>query len=524
MENDNLNLPRAARYLIPSLADAIFVIFFLCTAFIFGQKLLADCDTGYHIRAGEYIIKTRSIPHHDLFSFTTPPLPWTAHEWLSEVIMAILHTRFGLTGVVIFFGGLIALTYYLLFRNLRRLNGSIMVALLLIMLVITSSVLHWLARPHIFSLLLMVIWYDLLDRYQYRNDNRLYWLPLLMLFWVNLHGGFITGFILLGIYGAGNLLLSWCGAEAERENCRSRWWQIVKITLLCLLASLVNPFGYHILLFPFNLVNNSYLMDHVSEFLSPNFHETAVLPFKLLLLLLIAMLSVLRRRLNVIEIALLLFFLNMAFYSVRYVTLFAIIAAPIMVRMAINLSSEDNGKLIWWLRRREAGIADIDFQTRGFFWPVLTILAVPLLVLQSGHRIQFDEKIKPVAAVEFLKREHIPGKMFNDDEYGDYIIYSAWPEYRVFFDGRSDMYGTERLKEYGKVLGFTSGWESIMKKYDMNWIIYGANSPFSRYLLERTDWRLIYVDEVSHIFVRNIPLYQPLISKYPNVKPAPADK
>lgn len=519
MENENINSTKTGHFLIPSLADAIFALFFFCTACINGQRLLGDCDTGYHIRAGEYIIRTLSVPRHDMFSFISPALPWTAHEWLSEVIMAVLHSQFGLPGVVVFFSGLIALVYYLLFRTLRRLNGSILVAVALILLAITASSLHWLARPHIFSLLLMVVWYDLLDRYQYRGVNRLYLFPPMMLLWVNLHGGFIAGFVMLGIYGAGNLVLSRCGAETDREAARRRCWQIVKITLLCLAASLANPFGYHILLFPFHLVSDRYIMDHVIEFLSPNFHETAVLPFKFMLLLLLALLAASRRRLNIIELALLLFFVNMAFYSVRYITLFAIIAAPIAARLADRLLDEGSGRAIDLLRRKEAGIAGIDSQARGCLWPLFAALAVALFMSQGSNALRFDEKLKPVAAVEFMKREQISGNMFNNDEFGDYIIYAAWPQYRVFFDGRSDMYGTEKLKEYYKIISFDSDWESVMKKYDMNWIIFDANSQLSRYLLGRGDWRLIYADKVAHLFVRDIPLYQPLIRKYPDVKP-----
>ena len=103
-------------FLIPSIADIIFLSLFLFLSFSAGKGLLNDVDTGYHIRAGEYIIDTLSIPKQDIFSFLTPPLPWTAHEWLSEVIMAIVHRAFGLTGVVIFFSLIISLVYYLMFK------------------------------------------------------------------------------------------------------------------------------------------------------------------------------------------------------------------------------------------------------------------------------------------------------------------------------------------------------------------------------------------------------------------------
>ena len=514
---------KMSRYLIPTFGDAVFAIFFYCATCIFGQKLLGDGDTGYHIRVGEYILKTHSIPHVDMFSFITPLLPWTAHEWLSEVIMALIHGRFGMTGVVLFYGGMIATLYTLLFRMMRRLNGHILVALFIVMLAITSSMLHWLARPHIFSLLLMVIWYGILDRYQYEGVGRLYQFPILMLLWVNLHGGFITGFIMLGFYTIGNLYSARFGPLEERDAAGTRWRRLLKISLISLLVSLLNPSGYKILLFPFTLVSDRYMMDQVVEFISPNFHEASVTPFRLFLLLLLGIVAWSRRPLNIIQGGLLLFFTNMALYSVRYITLFAIVAAPIAATAADRLLSDNSGRIASWLRRKDAVYSKVDGQARGFLWPVLTVILILLSLHPNAATFRFDEKLKAVAAVEFLKREQIPGNMFDNDEFGDYTIYAAWPRYHVFVDGRLDMYGSERLKEYNKVVNFEAGWESVMKKYDINWVFYTANSPLCRYLRDRVGWRLIYADKVANIFVRDIPLYQPLIRKYPDVKPLPPD-
>src|SRR5215510_10203058 len=193
------------RLLIPSIGTVLFLTIFLPLALL-GRVLLNDTDTGYHIRAGEVILDTFSVPRYDIFSFHSPPLPWTAHEWLSEVIMALVHRAFGLTGIVVFFAFVIALTYYLLFKILRTTNGNIIITIAIVGLVIASSTLHWLARPHVFSWIFILVYQYLLDAFQYRNRNYLYVLPLLMLLWVNLHGGFMVGFMLIGIYLAGNLV------------------------------------------------------------------------------------------------------------------------------------------------------------------------------------------------------------------------------------------------------------------------------------------------------------------------------
>ena len=127
----------------------------------------------------------------------------------------------------------------------------------------------------------------------------------------------------------------------------------------------------------------------------------------------------------------------------------------------------------------------------------------------------------PVDAVQFLKKERIEGKVFNHDGFGSYIIYEAWPEYEVFYDGR-DMYGKERTEEYLKVADVGRGWKDVLKKYDMTWIIYNNESTLSNVLLETDEWQLIYSDQIANIFVKKTPENQPLIRRYPNVKPVSA--
>ena len=500
------------RFFIPTIADILFVVTFLTISFYADNGLLNDGDTGYHIRAGEFILDTLSVPHHDIFSFLSPPIPWTAHEWLSEVIMALVHRNFGLTGVVILFSFLISLVYYLLFRISCTSKTNIILAILVILLVMTSSTLHWLARPHIFSQILFLVWYFILNSYHYRDKKYLYLLPLLMIIWVNLHGGFIAGFILLGVYLIGNLAQSFSPDAEKRSSSRKRATVLASVTALCLLASLINPYGYHILLFPFNLVSNRFLMDHVSEFISPNFHE--IVPFKYLLFLMIAFLALSRERLDIVELLLVLIFTNMALYSARHIPLFAIISAPIIMRQGEAILNGRHGVFFDFLKRRSEAISSIDKAAIGYFWPIVGVLAVIFFAAYGRVEYKFDPKKKPVAAVEFLKREHIKGNMFNSDEFGDYIIYAAWPDYKVFFDGRSDMYGTEKLKEYFNVTQIGQGWEKVLEKYDINWIIFDSNSILSRVLIENDGWRLIYSDKVANIFVRNIPKYYYLIDKY----------
>lgn len=507
-------MKKKLNFIVPSIGDMLFVALFLAMSLSPKFILLGDADTGWHIRIGEFILDNFSIPSHDIFSYVTPPLPWTTPEWLSEVIMAALHRAFGLKGVAIFFALLISLIYYLLFKIIRRYEGNILIDVFVIVFVIVSSMIHWLARPHIISAVLFLISYYILDNFQDNNNkNYLYLIPAIMLCWVNLHGAFISGFLLIGIYLVSNLLIFFISNGKQKEEFKEKIKILSLIALLCILISFLNPHGYNTLVYPFKVLSNQYLMDHIIEFLSPNFHQLSVIPFKYLLLLVIAVIAITRNKLKLTEILLIVLFTNMALYSARYILLFSIVVAPILSRHCKLLFKQLRGKIINFLQNRSDRIAAIDATARGYVWVLPLALVFPFL-LSGGLDHRFDETKKPVAAVEFLKKESLKGNMFNEYAFGGYIVYSAYPQYKVFIHGKIDWRGEEKVKEYYKMAHFESGWEDLIKKYNINWIIFDTDSALSRFLRERNDWKLIYTDKVASIFVLNIPENFDLIKKY----------
>lgn len=503
-------------HIFPSISDVIFISIFIYLSLIDGSGLLVDCDTGYHIRAGEVISKNISVPKHDIFSFIEPPIPWTAHEWLSEVIMAKINGLFGLTGIVLFFGIIIALIYSLLFKFIRKEGTNILLSIIICIMVIASSKIHWLARPHIFSLLIITIWHHLLDLFQYRNKNYIFILPLIMLVWVNLHGGFILGLIMIIVYIAGNLLTLFLSHSGERNGLRKKIGILCFIFIGCFITACLNPYGVNILIFPFKLMKNTFIMDHVNEFISPDFHRP--MPFKYIMFLIIALPAIVSIQWDFIEILLILLFTNMALFSARFIPLFCIVVSPVLSRRIREPFHNGIRSFIETLKVRSEKIEKIDMLSRGHIWAIITVSLIILFAIEGRIEFQFDRNMKPVDAVEFLKKEQIKGNMFNNDEFGDYIIYAAWPQYRVFFDGRSDMYGSERMKEYFKVARVEPGWDEVLNKYNINFIVFNANSSLSLFLMERDDWKLIYADKIANIFVKNTPDNRYLIEKYPDVK------
>jgi hypothetical protein len=505
-------------WFIFSIADVIFITVLACI--LSGTApLLDDPNAGVHVRVGEFIIENFTVPTHDIFSYTRPPVAWTPPDWFSNVIFAIAHKPFGLTGVVVFMASIIAAIYAILFKFLRSSGVSMVVAASAVLLAIGASGIHWLARPHIFSWMLLLIWYIILDTYQYKHKHYLYVLPFLMTLWVNLHGSFALGFILLLVYIAGNLLKAHFGKE-ERRDASDRTKVLILFFFLCLVASLLNPQGYKILLSPLQLATNPFVVERAVEWLSPNFHRLLI--YELMLLLMILVLGTSMKRLNAIEAILLLLFTHMSLFSARFIALYALIVSPIIAKRVDRIIEELRGKgLAKEIVSASDNMAAVDSRTRWHLWSIGAMAVVVIACFVGKLDYRFDPGKMPVDAVRFLKKEKIEGKVFNNDGFGSYIIYEAWPEYEVFYDGR-DMYGKERTEEYLKVADVARGWKDVLEKYDITWIIYNNESTLSNLLLEADDWRLVYSDQVANIFVKETPENQPLIRKYPNVQPVSA--
>src|SRR3984885_9693752 len=211
------------RWLIPSIADVIFIslLGLLCYT-ILSVRLLGDAGIGWHIRTGQLILASHAIPRVDPFSSTMAGHPWFAWEWLYDVLAGCLDTVAGLNGVVFFTALIIALTFSWAFRLLLGQGTNFLVALILVLLAMSAAMIHFLARPHVLSWLFTVLWFWVLESWETPASASnlaspralpLWPLPLLMVVWVNLHGGFLLGLALLVIY--------WCGALWQSWNLRA---------------------------------------------------------------------------------------------------------------------------------------------------------------------------------------------------------------------------------------------------------------------------------------------------------------
>jgi hypothetical protein len=408
--------------------------------------------------------------------------------------------------VAILSAALIAATYWLLLKLLFRLRVNTLVAIALVTIGALASSLHWLARPHLFTILLTVPWYAILLRYR-RGEvgpRTLLALPLLMLLWVNLHGGFLIGFILLGVFLVVDGWTSFAGDAAARQRIKP----LAVSAILSIAAGLANPAGWHIFPHVLSWFGQRFLIDYTIEYQSPNFHTLGPLLFLGLLLLILVLVARSRQPLAWVDVTLLVVWTYFALYSVRNIPIFVVVALPILGQLAsawLTSAALPRG-LREHLERVSQNTAAVEHLSKPI-WPTLIIAAALVIATSSPAAINaaFDPQVFPVTAAQYVKSHGIEGHMFNYFTWGGYLLYALYPQQRVFIDGQTDFYGETLTREYNQVTILADDWAAILQKYAVDWIIYPTQAPLSQFLGERADWTLIFRDDTASIFVRRSP-------------------
>ncbi|MCU1298147.1 MAG: hypothetical protein JWO91_2425 [Acidobacteriaceae bacterium] len=505
---------------VPSVADVLFITLLLglsCAAL--GRLLLRDADTGWHIRNGQLILQTHTITRVDPFSSTMNGQPWYAWEWLYDVLIAMIHRGLGLNGVVFFTVALIAAIFVLVLHIDMRRGGTLLVSLGLVLLALVASTIHFLARPHIVSWLFAVIWFDLLDSASSAKDKgRLFWLPALIVLWANLHGGFLLGFVLLGIYLVGG------GVEyiafADNRETNGKWLRRVGlVSLLSFAASSLNPFGYRLYVHVYQYLSNSFLMNHIGEFLSPNFHGGAALGFVLLLLLSMVALARSRETIRVPQLLVLLFAVFSGLYAARNLPVSAILIALIMAPIASRTIAEarDDPKLTrsvrkLFLRVHSFGerMGKLELSFRSHIWLILAFVLGLGTAINGGRlgsvqfiNAYFDPKLFPVEAAEVIAQRNIRDPIFCPDSWGGYLIYRLYPQTKVVVDDRHDLYGEQFLKDYLKVVQVEPSWESVLDNWHVNWVLVPENSALMTIMKVTPQWSVVHEDKTAVLFQRS---------------------
>jgi hypothetical protein len=514
--------PAWLRFLVPSIADLIFILLLAAmTGGALAPRLLGDASIGWHIRNGDLMISSRTVTRTDPFSVTMSGQPWYAWEWLYDLAIAGIHHWLGLNGVVLFTAFVIAATFALTLRLCLRRGADPAVTVALLALSLGASMIHLLARPHVLSWLFTVIWFQLLDSSESDgqvSNRRLWWLPALMLLWVNLHGGFVVGFALLGIYLVSNAFQYFrCRQDEMRDVISLRLRQLGAVTTLSLIASLVNPYGYRLHVHVYRYLSSRWLMNHIDEFLSPDFHGVAQQCFVVILLITIVALAV-GKKPSLVHMLVLLFATYSGLYASRSLPvsslLITLVVAPLLTQAIAKGSSDASLArafrtfLSQW-QSFGSRMRSMDLNLRGHAWPLAAaMLAVLLCVHQAttgGHSwmdSHFDAARFPVGATDFIAQHDIREPIFAPDSWGGYLIYRLYPQSKVFVDDRHDLYGEEFLKDYLKAIRLTPDWDSFLNARRVNLVLVPKDSSLANMLEQTAQWDVIYGDGTAVLIKR----------------------
>jgi hypothetical protein len=510
------------RVALPSVGDLIFVLLLASmTIGALAPRLLGDAGTGWHIRNGELILRTRSITRTDPFSATMNGQPWYAWEWLYDVEIAGIHRWTGLNGVVFLTALVIASSFTLTFWLTLRRGASLLISLVLLILALGASAIHLFARPHVLSWLLAVIWFWLLDSSEGATDGRsarqLIWLPAIMLLWVNVHGGFVLGFVLCGIYLVSGLVTRWQTHDAASQKRVSGWLRrLTGVTGVALLAGLVNPFGYKLYVHVYEYLSDRFLMNHIDEFRSPDFHGIAQQCFAALLLITIVALAAGGRRLRNSQLLVILFAAYSGLYASRSLPvsalLLTLILSPLLSQTLADASV--NVAIMAPARRVLSRLRDFSQRMtraqagfRGHLWPALAVLMGLTVCLHHGMlgshqlmRAHFSEKRFPVEAVNVMEQRGLHQPIFSEDYWGGYLIYRLYPQNQVFVDDRHDFYGDAFLKRYLRIIHVEPGWEAALAAMNPDCILLPRESSLTTILKEMPQWKVSYEDATAVLF------------------------
>jgi hypothetical protein len=494
--------PRSRQWRLrpPSIPAVVFVVLAILIPILLQKPLLnSDGDLARHLAHGRYMLEHGGLIRADPFSFTRPGAPFVGFEYGSQLVYALAERVGGLPAVAVLAGLLIALAYALLTRFLLQRGVDPLLAGLTVGLAAALGAGHWSARPHLFSFVAIVL---LLGMLEGKRRTSILSCAALFVVWANLHGGFVYGWILIGLYLVGSL------GEILWDDDRAFWGERARYYLTMLatavVSTLANPRGWELHRHLFEFFGQPFLMDNTAEFISPDFHEPGGKVFLVTLLLCLGPLSLYPRRPALPRLLLMCAGVAFGLIAVRNIPLFGLTVLPVL---ALHVDEV-------WRRLPDPGgvrgrFAATAAQTSTLPWALPIAALLCWLALAGGRvgsqqliRRQFDPTVFPVAAVGKARAEHLGGRLYSDFAWGGYVVY-AWPEQKIFIDGGTDFFGEDIFREYVKIRQLSPGWRELLDHRDISLTLLERDAALAHELARDGRWGLWYCDSLAVILRRS---------------------
>ena len=434
-------------------------IFLLSLSFLAILSWCIDPDYFWHVKAGEHIFN-EGIPFTDIFSWIGP-LHWISHEWLSEIILYIF-SWFGNISpflyIAFFYCLLVFLSYYFNRKSYEKNLVFSYIWQVIGMLIFTFIMTP---RPFLISNIFLLITVHLLLSYKKSPSNKIYFLPLISLIWSNIHGGSSNLPYILTIILLFTNVFDFNYGRIENKKNKESITILIWVIVLSIMAICINPHGFDMVLYPYINMADSFMLNTISEWRSPDIKKIGDIIVFILIAVNMIVLLIDTKKIKLFDSLLITSFIYLTLRSIRFAPLLYIVATQIV----FDYIKESKQKINYTMNKA--------LLVTGLF--IITITSVNL-VNEFGDK----ESILSVSdsLIEQIKIIN-PKKLYNDYDIGGYLIYK---DIKVFIDGRADMYSNYNYKDFYDLTYLEENPNDIIEKYDFDLFIVAKKKPINAYL------------------------------------------
>jgi hypothetical protein len=448
-----------------------------------------DPDMWWHLKMGEVIWTTHTIPLHDIFSYTTNHQATVPQEWLGEVSLYIAYKLGGYSGLMLWVCFFAAAIFIAAYAFCSAYGGNIKIAFVGSGIVWLFSTIGDSARPQMIGYLFLIVELYLIHLGRTRSPRWFLCLPVLFALWINFHGSFFLGLVVAGIFLASSLVHFEAGSLVAPSWDPGRRRMFIVGLVLSVGALFLNPDGIHQVYYPLDtMLHQNIQLANVQEWQPTSMTDPRGIA--LLLILLASFLSVVLRRSELYfdELLILAAATWLGVSHQRTLFAFGILAAPVLCRQMAGL---------WEGYERE----------KDQHWLNAVFMAGSVLMMvyafPSAQNLQAQVAANsPVKAVAYIKAHHLAGPMLNDYTDGGYLIWAA-REYPVFIDGRGSPFEESGvLLEFGQWATLQTDPQTLLRRYKINFCLLSPDAPMAQLLNMLPDWQKVYADDHAVIFAR----------------------
>jgi hypothetical protein len=460
----------------------------LLAVFAFSVPTIPSADMWWHLSTGRYVLQNHAVPHTEPFSSTIAGKPWTAHEWLSGVVFYLAYSLLGSAGPLLLAAFVLMLAFWFAYQ---RSGGPLLARVFALALGIWAATPIFSVRPQIFSYLFAAIFLLVLTRYfETGSFKLLISLPLLTILWVNFHGGYVLGLTIICLFAVG-AIADWIAGYSDAATAKKRVVSLALACAACLIVVPLNPNGLALYVYPVVTLRAWSAQTDIMEWQSPNFHLAMFRPFALLLLLTVGVLALSPKRPKPSQVLLFLFFALSALYGMRNLPFFVLTAFPLLGGYA-------------FLPAWKLPALSVPFKR------ILQALAVGVVALASakvatdhlGAELDREQYRFPARAASFLEAQNLPAPLFNAYDFGGYLIWRLYPRYRVYIDGRTDLYGRPFFDDFLAIYEVTADPRPALNRGAIRTVLVEPGSRLASFLRTQNDWKRVYEDPTAVIFTR----------------------